>query len=359
MRIGYSVFSSAAIKRLILVIFSLFLSLVIIEVLLRLQQFVIDQAAEIAPGEVAGVSSADDMALVMPESFEKREVATEGAVYAYYWQNILHVHNADRMRRTTPFPPKRENVFRIIVVGDSLTYGVGVDESSTYPRIIESELNKTHNIEVFNLGVEGVQSEDILQYVKKFVPELKPDLVVYGMCLNDFLQKHIGEYDNNMAYKLPLPDSLKKYVVSKTLTAKLFADLYNRILLKAGLRANFVTDVLHDFHNTKTRFRLDMQEFNEFVTGEHLPPVIAMVLNQYPKAQGPDRTLTEEAEQAFKNAGMTVISSSEYLQQHDGELLSVNQWEAHPNEEAHRLFASYFIKQILSLPELTEYKKGI
>jgi len=48
-------------------------------------------------------------------------------------------------------------------------------------------------VEVINLGAPGLQSEDVLQVLKKFHPVLKPDLVVYGICLNDFLESMQGQ----------------------------------------------------------------------------------------------------------------------------------------------------------------------
>ena len=72
--------------------------------------------------------------IVMPNEWKRRVANIPGASYAYYWHNILHVHDKNSMRRTTPFPPKEKNNFRIMVVGDSLTYGYGVREEETYPR---------------------------------------------------------------------------------------------------------------------------------------------------------------------------------------------------------------------------------
>lgn len=80
--------------------------------------------------------------LVMPQEWRKRAVSIPGASHAYYWHNILHVHDRNHMRRTSPFPPKSRDRFRVMVLGDSLTYGYGVHEEETYPMQIESELKK-------------------------------------------------------------------------------------------------------------------------------------------------------------------------------------------------------------------------
>ena len=71
------------------------------------------------------------------------------------------------------------------------------------------------NVEVLNLGVTGCQSEDILRVIKKYTPKLYPDLVIYGVCLNDFLPSGVREYENNMAYRFPFPETIKNMLSEK------------------------------------------------------------------------------------------------------------------------------------------------
>lgn len=70
-----------------------------------------------------------------------------------------------------------------------MTYGEGVDAYWAYPAQLERALAPDFRIEVLNLGVRGHASEDVLDDLRRFVPALEPDLVVYGVCLNDFLER--------------------------------------------------------------------------------------------------------------------------------------------------------------------------
>jgi len=45
---------------------------------------------------------------------------------------------------------------------------------------IETALKRNFNVEVLNLGVNGKQSKDILEVVRKYTPTLQPDLIIYG-----------------------------------------------------------------------------------------------------------------------------------------------------------------------------------
>ena len=294
--------------------------------------------------------------LVMPQEWKKRAVSISGASRAYYWHNILHVHDRNYMRRTSPFPPKSKRQFRIMVVGDSLTYGYGVREEETYPMQIETALKKNFNIEVLNLGVSGYQSEDLLKIITEYTPLLQPNLIIYGVCLNDFLPSGVGEYQNNMAYRFPFPETFKRFLSEKTYLGRMVSDGYNHILIKLGLRNDFYTDILKDFKNYQMRFARDVKDMNMFVLNRGLPPVVAMVLNQFPDLNSNGYQIALIAEEHLKNAGLAVISTKEYYHRYDKQKMVVSPWEGHPNAKANQIFADLFIAHLQHRSDLNRYK---
>jgi hypothetical protein len=117
----------------------------------------------------------------------------------YRAQGILRV---DAVARPTPFaverrynsagfrcpevPPRQAGVFRIGVIGDSFTEGMGVREADAYPgalgRLLEAA--EPGRFEVFNFGKRGWDFpalHDTFLEILRF----EPDLVVYGMVIND------------------------------------------------------------------------------------------------------------------------------------------------------------------------------
>jgi len=84
--------------------------------------------------------------------------------------------------------PKPEGLFRIMILGDSLTWGVGLAYDQRYSAILDSLLAETHPewpVEVVNFGVSGgptVLERDILVRLQD---EVEPNLVVVGFCHND------------------------------------------------------------------------------------------------------------------------------------------------------------------------------
>jgi hypothetical protein len=75
-----------------------------------------------------------------------------------------------------------------LVLGDSLTWGAGLDVTERFSNLLADELRRTlpglHS-EVLNLGMEGgptVVERDLLY---RFGAQLEPDRIVIGYCLND------------------------------------------------------------------------------------------------------------------------------------------------------------------------------
>jgi hypothetical protein len=99
----------------------------------------------------------------------------------------------------------------------------------------------SRRVEVINRDHNGFQSEDILGVLRQFLPVLDPDLVVYAVCLNDFLPSGQGQY---AAYAFPFPADWKKYFLERTHLARLFDDAYQSLLLALDLRWDFFDDIL-------------------------------------------------------------------------------------------------------------------
>lgn len=79
---------------------------------------------------------------------------------------------------------------RVVAIGDSCTFGKGVEESDTWPRqlerVLQGELGASRRVRVANLGVNGYSSRDYLEVLKTQALALKPHVVIVGYCLNDF-----------------------------------------------------------------------------------------------------------------------------------------------------------------------------
>lgn len=83
---------------------------------------------------------------------------------------------------------KPPGTFRILVLGDSVTFGHGALSDTTYPYLLEQELSRWRpdvNWQVWNLGVPGYATSQELKYLLDVGPRYQPDLVVVGFYEND------------------------------------------------------------------------------------------------------------------------------------------------------------------------------
>lgn len=78
--------------------------------------------------------------------------------------------------------PKPSDTYRILMLGDSTTFGFGVDQYETVPALLESafDQNKFHasTYEVINAGVPGYGTAQEWLLYKRWVHQLDPDLVI-------------------------------------------------------------------------------------------------------------------------------------------------------------------------------------
>lgn len=310
---------------------------------------------EIKPAAAAEIIKRDGV-LTMPDEWRLRNVTIPGSIQSYHWHGYLHVHSKERFRRITPFPEKKPDTFRIMVIGDSMTYGYGVEEKFTYTSLLSDKLNETYRVEVINLGISGWQSEDILKVLRDYLPPLKPDLVVYGMVHNDFLPSLVGQYTSR-GYAFPIPAWLEKFLVERTGLARLTADAYDAALRSLHLRKDFFDDILQDFDGYQIRFGKDVAAMNGLVTESGLPPIVALVFDQYPQANGRGMKITRDAERHLRAAGMNVVSAETYYQRYDGYTFRVSLWEGHGDEEAHAIWASMLLPAIAAVPALQKYRR--
>lgn len=91
--------------------------------------------------------------------------------------------------RDHEFADKRADTRRVVAVGDSFTFGFGVELDDAYVKLLEAALSdRFERIEVLNLGVSAYQTWQILEVMQQRVPPLKPDLVIVGFFMDDMIE---------------------------------------------------------------------------------------------------------------------------------------------------------------------------
>ena len=175
---------SEILKSFLLVILSLVFSLVIIELILSLFIWRNDYlpSADSPKAEYYGWTPLPNAKMKMrdpdgPEFFYYR-------INSHSWKDVEHSW------------VKKSGVYRILIIGDSNTYGY-VPLEAVYHRRLEQILRERsgREIEVIGVGVCGWGPDQELEFLQREGLRYQPDLVIYQFSLND-LQDIINPNDS-------------------------------------------------------------------------------------------------------------------------------------------------------------------
>lgn len=97
--------------------------------------------------------------------------------------DLTYSHNSKGYRSDEFSTKKPEGKIRIVTLGGSTTYGVGVNNDETWPHYLAQELGNDY--EVINMGVPGYSTAENLIQTELYLSELHPDLAIYYVGLND------------------------------------------------------------------------------------------------------------------------------------------------------------------------------
>jgi len=121
--------------------------------------------------------------------------------------------NRDALNERFNYPIKKEKgTYRIMALGDSLTYGLYVNTNKNWTELLEDKLNKDFKFpnikkfEVINLGVDGYDIEYTVERYKIRGKKYNPDLIIWPIRsfyrINELMRRKIKDFEENNREKL-------------------------------------------------------------------------------------------------------------------------------------------------------------
>lgn len=171
-------------KRIVLFAIRLFAVIAIVETSLRLYDIA---AGTILPDDI--------LYLINPAKKNKHPIleytsrrSFQGMVRFIEPDALFSVQTNSDGFRTHEFYPKLPGQYRILILGDSFTYGWNANQQETYPAVLERLLQKniSGNIQVFSLGISGYSTlkYDLLMHM--YADRIQPDMVIVAVDQSDF-----------------------------------------------------------------------------------------------------------------------------------------------------------------------------
>ena len=187
--------------------------------------------------------------------------------------------------------------YRIVTIGDSCTYGLGVKPTAPYPRVLQELLNQDagfDRFEVINLGVAGYTSTMGLLQLRELGLSFQPDLVIASFGLNDKWRAEINDREKTRKERSAMAGL--RFRVAGALEYSPFYRLL-RHLLGPVIRQQKMR-----FSNLRAEYRVPLQEYYENLTSiaEESRAAGAEVLFLFQMETPAIRRLTEEGIAAYE-----------------------------------------------------------
>jgi GDSL-like Lipase/Acylhydrolase family len=254
---------------------------------------------------------------------------------------------------------------RIAFVGDSTSFGWGVEYRQSYPEIFRSRLAADLGIpvELRNYSVPGYNSEQEFALFQQRVVPYKPDLVVVHHDPNDADPVGLGfgmtpeylapEYGDNVLSSKLLKLVLRAWRIRQNDRA--FTYDRERQTVLAGA---FVGGTLHDRHIKA------LESFASTATPLDLPVVVVLfngrvAADEHYKDSEIYQVLHLGLQQRLEGMGFFVLDLFPFYQERmrqEGWKDLTPVWrspgDAHPNPAGHRMLADAVMKYVMSKPEL-------
>ena len=162
-----------------LLFFSIFIGLIVFELVLNLPYFDEFFNLWVEPNRIFYLNDSNRSYLDKIGSVDFKNVDFHKL---YYHPNFKEDFNCTHVR-------KDNSIFKIIFIGDSMTYGLGIPRNKIFSYLLSEKLNKNsrYNYEIYNFGVKGYNIPDVNFLFKDQVIDCEPKLVIYSFNENNIL----------------------------------------------------------------------------------------------------------------------------------------------------------------------------
>ena len=138
------------------------------------------------------------------------------SVESHVWdarENVTEVRTNEQGLRHNVSIGSRSERYRILLIGDSYTFGYGVSQKDTFGSVLERLLNEGESegrgVEVINAGVSAYGTAQEWLWLRELLPQLRPDLVVLSIFVGNDVQDNqclrlidLGKNDRAPCYSL-------------------------------------------------------------------------------------------------------------------------------------------------------------
>jgi len=259
---------------------------------------------------------------------------------------------------------------RILCLGDSLTFGVGVALADTYPKRLEAALNATGHgrYEVINAGVPAYDTWQEVAYLREEGWRFEPRLVVIGFYANDIVPRPatITAVGGELKTRSDAAN-FAVYILKRSRVLLLLKDRFTRLANRlapspavlhqeALLRGTLNEQVEAGFRQVDASFAdvAALAREHRFATLVVLFPMADQIVAQHPNAVYPARIAA-----LARRHGLSILDlTPAFAEDFSGFGSLFIEWDGHPNARAHAI-AAQKLKEYLATHDLIGRALGL
>lgn len=276
--------------------------------------------------------------------------------------------NRYNLRDRDYLDPKGPDTRRILILGDSFTFGQGVyKDDAIFPEIIEHRLNEdqilpgVEQVEVLNGGISGSLTGNWLNLCHVLFPEFDPDVVLIIFFLRDGTRTaSIPEFFDVIRREIEVRNRNSR-LYRYCFTYRYWRDYWDRekisLLYASRFQKSYFGNNRETFEWQRAQHNLlkirDLAEQNSAVTGLVVFPIFVELNENYPF-----RNICDLIENfAVTNGIPSHNLLPTFLGKHAPDLW-ISGFDQHPNEMAHSMVAESLLPFVANLLKEGEKEKN-
>jgi lysophospholipase L1-like esterase len=192
--------------------------------------------------------------------------------------SLTHSRTNDYGLRGSPFNASGKQV--ILCLGDSVTYGYGVDDGHTYPAELQKALDRDFpdRFVVLNGGVDGYPVPFIRQkFLYLWDQGIHPDVVIVGYSFNEGGLGHLVDSDaktkDQFASRVQLKNRVRSIALYNLVVENWARASYNRMkkYMVPGTNSRSLSQ-----EDLQTRYQKSLQSLYDDLNARHVKPVFLL-----------------------------------------------------------------------------------
>ena len=257
---------------------------------------------------------------------------------------------------------KSPNEFRVLMVGDSFTFGNNVNETETLPYRLQRELSqscKDQNFLSINAGIPGSTIRGQAEMIRRGM-QLKPDTVILVFTETDIIDLANplwDQYSENRIAKARFPVSLLWPLIRDTSTWALLSKFRNKLLSRQRLDTE--QSVMESADHTELRavYMSELRKITAELTSDGVRFMVVTFPGNFTVREQPYDDTTPWAMRAFADLGIPTVELLWPLQKafkDDVDSAYLLPVDSHPSRLGYQVAASAIAQQMLVDPRLKE-----